>query len=110
MARVTSGLWVSALIRRAQAAGAFATVMHKGNAEAGAVYVIANNLSGSSTLFGPALQGAYEVGDEDRQFETLLENASEYEVSEKVAQERRFDPDLWVIEIEDREGRSFLES
>ncbi len=110
MVRITSKLWVSALLRRVQAAGAFATVLHKGNDEAGAIYLVVNALNGTVQLFGPALQGAYDGESRERQFELLLDAAPETEVNEKVRQERNFDPDLWVIEIEDRQGRSFLET
>ena len=109
MARVTSQLWVGALIRRAQSAGAFVTVLHKGNAEAGAVYVVVNDRSANVTLYGPALQGSYDEGPQDRKFEILLENSAEQDVQERIERERNFDPDLWAIEIEDRGGRSFVE-
>ena len=111
MARVTSQIWISALIRRAQTAGAFVTVLHKGNAEAGAIYLVVSDLSGMMTLHGPALQGAYDSdGSLDRKFEILLENVSDEQVKNRIEQERSFDPDLWVLEIEDREGRAFAET
>jgi len=108
--RVTSEFWVGALLRRAQAGGAFVAVAHKGAAEAGAIFVVTNNLSGTLALLGPAPQIAYDdAGDTSRQFEWLLKNASEREINEKISRERKFDPDIWVIEIEDREGRCFVD-
>ena len=117
--RVTSSLWVSALIRRAEAAGAFAMVVHRGAAEAGAIFIIGNNLSADAgaaaaaakfVLYGPAPQSDYgEEGVSQRQFECLLETATSDDIAEKIARERSFDPDIWVIEIEDREGRTFIE-
>ena len=108
--RVTSEFWVGALLRRAQAEGAFVAVVHKGATEAGAIFVIVNNLSGMLALLGPAPQMAYEdTNDNARQFEWLLKNISETEISEKISRERNFDPDIWVIEIEDREGRCFID-
>ena len=107
---MTSQVWVSALVRRAQAAGAFATVLHKGNAEAGAIYILVNDMLGGMKLYGPALQGSYdETGPQDRKFEILLENTSERKILDRVEKERDFDPDLWVIEIEDRSERNFAE-
>lgn len=108
--RVTSQLWVSALIRRAQAGGAFVAVVKKGVPEAGAIYVVINNLDSGFTLYGPALQGAYdEEGPQDRLFEILMEPGPEAPVRERLESERNFDPDLWIVEIEDRESRNFIE-
>ena len=108
--RVTSGLWVSALIRRAEAAGAFAMVLHRGAAEAGAIFIVVNNLSDRIGLYGPAPQTDYSMdGPTTRQFECVLEEASDDDLKQKIAREKSFDPDIWVVEIEDRQGRSFIE-
>ena len=107
--RVTSELWVSALIRRSQLAGAFATVVHRGAAEAGAIFLIINDLRGGNALYGPAPQADYEFeGSQERQFECLLEAAETTDLDQKIQRERSFDPDIWVVEIEDRQGRNFL--
>ncbi|MEE9315128.1 MAG: DUF1491 family protein [Rhizobiaceae bacterium] len=108
--RVTSEFWVGALLRRAQAGGAFVCVLHKGAKEAGAIFVVINNLAGDATLLGPAPQMVYdETVENTRYFEPLLNGVPEAEVSEKIKRERSFDPDIWVIEIEDRQERSFIE-
>ena len=107
--RVTSEFWVSALIRRSQKAGAFATVIHRGAKEAGAIFLVVNDLEGGNTLYGPAPQADYSFeGGPERQFECLLENTAMAESDKKIDRERNFDPDIWVVEIEDREGRTFL--
>ncbi len=107
--RVTSDFWVSALIRRCQLEGAFSTVIHKGAAEAGAIFVIVNNLQGANSLFGPAPQADYSsTGPQQRQFECLMSDVETTDIDEKIARERSFDPDIWVVEIEDRQGRNFL--
>jgi len=109
--RVTTDLWVSALLRRASAAGAFATVMHKGAAEAGAVHVIVNSLDGMTSLLGPAAQFFYTAEHtEERLFEWLKQDVPEAEVMERIVKERSFDPDIWVVEIEDRQGRPFVDT
>lgn len=109
--RVTSSLWVSALIRRAEAAGAFAMVLHRGAAEAGAIFIVVNNMSDRIALYGPAPQTDYSMdGPSERQFECVLDEASDDDLKQKIAREKSFDPDIWVVEIEDRQGRSFIES
>ena len=107
--RVTSEFWVSALIRRSQKAGAFATVIHRGAKEAGAIFLIINDLEGGNALYGPAPQADYSFeGGTERQFECVLEATTMAEIDQKISRERNFDPDIWVVEIEDREGRTFL--
>ncbi|MGI9365329.1 MAG: DUF1491 family protein [Rhizobiaceae bacterium] len=107
--RVTSSLWVSAHMRRAQIAGAFATLVSKGAEEAGAIFVIVNDLQGEYTLYGPAPQAEYAPDYEGgRLFERVLSTREWSDVNEHLDKEKRFDPDIWVVEIEDRDGRNFL--
>ena len=102
--RVASHIFVAALLRRAQAAGAFATVLRSGERSAGAVFVV--SLFGrDATLYAPAPSDP----DGARRHEPVLEDVDERAVAERLASEARFDPDHWVIEIEDRERRSFLD-
>ncbi|MGZ3362389.1 MAG: DUF1491 family protein, partial [Xanthobacteraceae bacterium] len=35
--------------------------------------------------------------------------APEAKVEERLARELRFDPDVWIVEVEDRAGRHFLD-
>ncbi len=99
-------LWVSALVRRAQLAGAFATIVHRGDEERGDVLVKVTHERGKAQLYGPAFNP-----EGPREFERLPEGVSdpeETEVDALIARRREFDRDLWVIEVEDRKGRHFL--
>lgn len=100
---------MSALLRRAQSAGAFATVLHKGAHAAGAIFICINDMTGRNLLLGPAPQVSYETDDFERRFQAILEDASDEQVRGALEKEKRFDPDIWIIEIEDREMRSFIE-
>ena len=102
-ARVTSGFWVAAYLRRLSLADIPGFVVAHGDDTAGAVLVKQATLDGQATLFqrgfsmdGP---GPWEV----------LANGPEAEVDAAVARQRGFDPDLWVIEVEDRDGRHLLD-
>ena len=98
--RVTSDFWVSALVRRVFNAGGYAAVIRRGATEAGAIFVVLRSRDGACRLFGPAAQTSYdESGPQERQFTMVLES-NEETVTERLDKERRFDPDLWVLELE----------
>lgn len=110
--RLKSGIWVAAYIRRCQVEGAFAAVRRRGAEEAGAIFIKVNRLNGTADLYGPAPQSAFlESRPAERGFSVCLKTqpASESDVEAYLAREIRFDPDVWFIEIEDREGRHFLD-
>jgi hypothetical protein len=110
--RVTSSLWVSALIRRYNGEGASAVVVRKGAEEAGAVFIIVDRLTGISDLYGPAPQAlAADQGQAaDRRFQRLVEGIGSEEITARLARERNFDPDLWIVAVEDRDARVLFET
>jgi len=110
--RLKSAIWVAAYIRRCHIEGAFAAVRRRGAEEAGAIFVKLNRLDGTAELFGPAPQSAFEdARPADRIFNRCLGElpAPEDKVEERLARELRFDPDVWIVEVEDRAGRHFLD-
>jgi hypothetical protein len=101
---LSTDFWVGALIRRAELGGAFAMVVKKGDARAGAVLVkTLNRLDGVSRLYAEAFRGEGE-----RVWMNPLASQDEPDLDRYIERARRIDPDLWVVEIEDREGRHFL--
>ena len=102
MARLTSEFWVQAYIRRLALADIPAFVVSKGDATAGAILIKQAPLDGTATLF----QRSYDL-DGNRVWVTLTEG-EERGVDEAIARQRSFDPDIWVIEVEDRKGRHLL--
>jgi hypothetical protein len=110
--RLKSAIWVGAYLRRCNHEGVFAAVRRHGAEEAGAIFIKLNRLDGSAELFGPAPQSAFdEAHPIYRAFSRCLKEqpAPEAKVEERIAREIRFDPDAWVIEVEDRGGRHFLD-
>jgi hypothetical protein len=110
--RLKSAIWVAAYIRRCQVEGVFAAVRRRGAEEAGAIFVKVNRLDGTADLYGPAPQTAFdETQPTDRAFSPLLKTqpAPECDVETYLAREARFDPDVWIVESEDRAGRHFLD-
>ena len=108
--RLKSALWVAAYIRRCNVEGAFAAVRRRGAEEAGAIFVKINRLDGTAELFGPAPQSALEPGAADRLFTACLPSqpAPDADIESRLARETKFDPDLWIVEVEDRSGRNLL--
>lgn len=110
--RLKSALWVAAYLRRCQVEGAFAVVRRRGAEEAGAVFVRISRLDGTSDLYGPAPQSALDSGrGADRAFTASLakQPAPDTAVDAYLAREIKFDPDVWIVEVEDPAGRNFLE-
>ena len=108
--RLKSGIWVSAYIRRCATEGAFAVVRRRGAEEAGAVFVKIDRLDGTADLFGPAPQSAFEDAHPiERAFMACLKQqpAPVADAESYLAKQMRFDPDLWIVEVEDREGGIF---
>lgn len=100
--RLKAGFWTSALIRRAEIEGAFAAVIKTGDKDAGACLVKVRLLNGQATLYRPIRNMAGErvwlpKGPEnEREIDIYINNRVDA------------DPDLWIVEIEDRKGRHFL--
>ena len=104
MSRLTSDLWVSAYLTRLRLADIPAFVTAKGDATAGAVLIKLNRLDGQATCY----QRSFDLTTGARTWMVLAEGP-EAEVDAALARQRDVDPDLWVIEVEDKEGRHLLD-
>ena len=102
--RLTADFWVRAYLARLQEAHIPAYVVARGDPTAGAVLVKLATLDGQGRLY----QRSFDLMTGARAWVVLAEGA-EGEVDEAVRRQRRTDPDLWVIEIESREGRTLLD-
>jgi hypothetical protein len=110
--RLKTALWVAAYLRRCQVEGIFAVVRRRGAEEAGTVFVRISRLDGTSDLFGPAPQSAFDASTGgDRAFSASFaeQPAPDAAVEAYLAREIKFDPDVWIVEVEDRAGRNFLD-
>ncbi len=109
--RLRSDIWVKAYLRACSGQGAHGFVVQHGDDDAGAIYIKIARLDGTARLFGPAPAGLDEAAGERRWVElTRALQTPERDVDQMLAREAGFDPDLWIIEVEDREGRSFLDT
>lgn len=85
-----------------------AVLRRRGAAEAGAIFVKVDRLDGTASLYGPAPQLFVDDSGE-RLFSMVLNGVTPLDVEERVQKELRFDTDLWLVEVDDREGRHFLD-
>ncbi|MCK9909206.1 DUF1491 family protein [Microbacteriaceae bacterium K1510] len=111
--RLKSGIWASAYLRRCNIEGVFAAVRRRGAEEAGAIFIKLNRLDGTGVLYGPAPQAVFDdARPAERLFSVLLGQngpAAEADIESRLTRELKFDPDIWIIEVEDRAGRNFLD-
>ena len=104
MSRLAAGLWVSAYLARLQAEGISTYVVARGDDTAGAVLVKLATMDGKAQAF----QRTFDLMSGERTWDTLAEG-DERTVDEAIQKQRGFDPDLWVIEVEDARGRHMLD-
>lgn len=103
-ARLTSSFWVSAYLTRLRLVEIPAFVVRKGDETAGSVLIKLNTLDGSARAF----ERHFDLKSGSRQWGILAEG-DEADVDASLAKQASFDPDLWVIEVEDRAGRHLLD-
>ncbi|RBW53649.1 MULTISPECIES: DUF1491 family protein [Ruegeria] len=103
MTRLTADFWVHAYLARLRFQEIPAFVVAHGDDTAGAVLVKLNTLDGQAAAF----QRSFDLMSGERKW-VELSSGAETEVDDAITRQRSFDPDLWVIEVEDRQGRHLL--
>lgn len=104
MSRLTADFWVSAYLTRLRLADIPAFVVKKGDLTAGAVLIKLNRLDGQAEVF----QRSFDLMTGERAWISLAQG-DEISVDQALAKQHSFDPDLWVIEVEDKAGRHLLD-
>lgn len=103
-ARLKTEIWASALIRRCQGEGVYASVARKGDTDAGAVLIKIYHRNGLARLYTQM-----RMADGEAAWRPVFGGVkAEYEIDARIAREAEIDPDLWEIEIEDPAGERFL--
>jgi len=103
--RLKAGIFVRALIRRVQVAGASAFVLRSGAEEAGAVILKVARLDGTVLVLNQARDATGGLV----WAQALGGWSQEARAQAWCDKQVKFDPDLWIVEIEDREGRAFVD-
>ena len=104
MNRLTSDFWVAAYLKRLQLFEIPAFVVAKGDATAGSVLIKMNTLDGKAAAY----QRSFDLRTGERAW-VVLADGIEAEVDTSLGKQRGFDPDVWVIEVEDKQGRHLLD-
>ncbi|PZX16637.1 hypothetical protein LX81_02009 [Palleronia aestuarii] len=105
MPRLSAEFWVRAYLRRLELELIPAFVVARGDATAGAILVKCATLDGQAAVF----QRSFDFARDERVWMELAAGP-EADVDRAIAAQRRSDPDLWVIEVEDRAGRHLLDA
>lgn len=103
MSRLAAGFWVQAYLMRLTQHNIAAYVRQRGDKVAGAVMVKVATMDGQASVF----QRSFDLVTGERRWMPVTEGA-EAECDASIDKQISFDPDLWVIEIEDRHGRHLL--
>ncbi|SFI83957.1 DUF1491 family protein [Jannaschia pohangensis] len=104
MSRLTASFWVAAYRKRLELFDIPCFVVRHGDDTGGAVLIKLNTLDGRAQVF----QRSFDLMTGDRAWIVLTEGA-ESDCDAAIARQSGFDPDLWVLEVEDRAGRHLLD-
>jgi hypothetical protein len=108
--RLKAGIFVAALVRRVFSDGGMAAIERRGAEEAGAILVRIRYRDGLESLAAPAPQTAFDTAKPDaRLFEWRKVRVEGRVVDEAIASEARFDPDIWVVELETDSPETYLD-
>jgi len=104
MTKLTSDFWVGAYLTRLRGENIPAFITAKGDATAGSVLVKINTLDGQARVF----QRSFDLQSGERVWVELASGA-EADVEQVLTRQKSFDPDVWVVEVEDKQGRHLLD-
>jgi len=107
--RIKAGIWVSAYLRRVNAMAVPALVVRRGDGDAGSIFIKISTLDGFAQVLRPAASGTEEAADDRFWTPAFKEPRSEADADAYLLRQREFDADLWVLEVEDKAGRHFLD-
>ncbi|MEM8792812.1 MAG: DUF1491 family protein [Pseudomonadota bacterium] len=101
--RLSADVWVMAYLARLNAEGIFAHVSQRGDPNAGAIAIKCATMDGQAQVFTRA------YNSDGQRIWDLAHDGAEEEADAHLSRQRKFDPDLWIIEVEDPRGRHMLD-
>jgi len=103
--RLTARFWVDAYLARLRLHDIPAFVVAHGDDTAGAILIKLNTLDGQAIAY----MREFDLTTDKRHWAVMAEG-QENHVDAAITRQRAFDPDLWVVEVEDRQGRHLLDT
>ncbi len=111
--RLKSHIWVSAYLRRLNSAFISAALVHRGDSDAGAIYIKVAYLDGSCQVYAPlsahlaqAMPDDALILDDGRAWQPVYTpDALEADADAYLARQTARDPDVWVLEVEMPAGK-----
>lgn len=104
MIRIKTNIWVASYLRKLQKMGIPAFVIAKGDPDNGTILIKLNTLDGQAKL----IQQSFDYL-QDRRSWVVVDEGEEKAIDDQITRQRERDTDLWMIEIEDSDGRTFLD-
>ncbi|WP_082530984.1 DUF1491 family protein [Devosia sp. Root436] len=99
MRALRSDLWCGVFVRRHNDLGNMCVVSRRGDPIAGQVFIEVDHLDGTRSLFTPAPMVSRQ-DDASLVFQRRFNHVEPPKVTERIAQEVDFDPDLWVLSLD----------
>jgi hypothetical protein len=103
--RLPAHLEVGGLLRAVQAAGGFATVLHKGERDAGTILVVLTEKGANARLFERMPDAS---GTREWRVSKAEDTENKREFAEYLTRRGDQDPDLWIVELDIANGERFI--
>lgn len=104
--RLNARLWVGSLLRRVSQAGDFAAVVKKGDETAGQVILVTRSRNGRTQVFTRTMNS---TGDYSWTIAMSKEQEELVKINEYLERQARYDPDLWIIELDTDNPERFVD-
>ena len=100
--RLKSSIWIQAQIRICSISNLSAYVMKRGDPDAGAIFLHLNKLNGNNLVYNQIRTISGQIAWSQSGRSTTLDDREAHDYLEK---QKKYDPDLWILEIEDPEDK-----
>jgi len=107
MTGVTSEIWVQAFIRRCQLMGLAPVLVRRGAREAGTIFLTLYDGPRQARLLGPPPGPVHDASGERTWWQPLgAAPVDEAEIAQYLARQTSFDPDIWIVDVDDGRGQA----
>lgn len=101
--KLKSKIWIDAFQKHAELAGAYVTIIRSGYADAGSIVVCIDDGQSTQTFQQSHDMNGAMVWRRGRVFNDSAD------LNAYIASQTKIDPDIWIVEVFDKSGRTFLQ-